>query len=78
MEDACFSPVSIALLATIGGILQTVIVTLFWLAIRSKDDSIKDARQLRDRAIEINEEAIRIGERQAEQVGRALRPRRKP
>lgn len=64
-----------ALLGAIWLVLQGVIVTLFWLAVRSKDDSIKDARELRDRAIELNETAIRTAERQADQVGAALRPR---
>lgn len=75
MGDVCFSPPSLALLVTIGGLLQTVIVTLFWLAIRSKDDSIKDARELRDRALDINETLTRSGERQVEQVGAVLAPR---
>lgn len=77
MSEACFSPASLALLAAIGGILQVVIVTLFWLAIRSKDDSIKDARELRDRAIDINERALQAGERQVDLAERVLRPRRK-
>lgn len=64
-----------ALLGAIWLVLQGVIVTLFWLAVRSKDDSIKDARELRDRAIELNETAIRTAERQVDQVGAALRPR---
>lgn len=72
MSDACFSPVSLALLATIGGILQAVIVTLFWLAIRSKDDSIRDARMLRDQALELNETALRAAERQVDVVERAV------
>lgn len=75
MGDACFSPASLALLVAIGGILQTVIVTLFWLAIRAKEDSIRDARGLRDRALEINEQALRTGERLGDQVGQVLRPR---
>lgn len=58
-------------------ILQGVIVTLFWLVIRSKEDSIKDAREARDQALELNEIALRTGERQAEQVTQVLRPRRK-
>lgn len=77
MGDACFSPASLALLVAIGGILQTVIVTLFWLGIRSKDDSIMDARALRDRALEINEQALRTGERGVTVAGEALRPRGK-
>lgn len=77
MNDACFSPASLALLATIGGILQAVIVTLFWLVIRSKDDSIKDAREARDQALELNESVIRTAERQADQVAAVLRPRKR-
>jgi nitrogen fixation-related uncharacterized protein len=75
MGDACFSPASLALLVAIGGVLQGVIVTLFWLAIRSKDDSIKDARELRDRALDINEQMIPPMERQADAVTRAVVPR---
>jgi hypothetical protein len=75
VADTCFSGASLVLLGVIGGVLQMVIVTLFWLAIRSKDDSIKDARDLRDRALEVNEIAIRAGAQQAEQVGQVL-PRR--
>lgn len=77
MSDACFSPVSLALLGTIGAVLQAVIVTLFWLAIRAKDDSIKDARDLRDRALDINEQMIPPMERQAEITQRILPPRGK-
>lgn len=77
MGDACFSPASLALLVAIGGVLQTVIVTLFWLAIRSKDDSIRDARELRDRALDINERAIGNGEALVEPVKRAVVPRGK-
>lgn len=73
MVEACFSPSSLALLAIIGGALQAVIVTLFWLAIRAKDDSIKDARDLRDRALDINDQLSRNGERQAEAVTRVVR-----
>lgn len=63
MGDACFSPASLALLAAIGGVLQAVIVALFWIGIRAKEDSIKDARELRDRALDVNERAIGVGER---------------
>lgn len=77
MSDACFSPASLALLGAIWVVLQGVIVTLFWLAVRSKDDSIKDARDLRDKALELNEAALRTAERQADQVGAVLRPRGK-
>lgn len=72
MSEACFSPGSLALLGLIGGVLQGVIVTLFWLAIRSKDDAIRDARELRDRAIEINEQAIVASERTVRVAERAL------
>ena len=58
MGETCFSPSALVLLGTIGGVIQAVIVTLFWLAIRSKDDAIKDARETRDRALEINEQMI--------------------
>lgn len=77
MADACFSPASLALLAVIGGALQTVIVTLFWLVIRSKDDSVKDARDLRDRALDVNERAISTGERQADTTRSVLTRRGK-
>lgn len=76
MADACFSPSSLALLAAIGGVLQGVIVTLFWLVIRSKDDSIKDARELRNQALDINDEILRANERQVNVVERAVRGKR--
>lgn len=63
MQDACFSPASLALLAVIGAALQAAIVGLFWLGIRAKDDAIKDARELRDRALDVNERAISGGEK---------------
>ena len=72
MEAVCFSPASLALLGSIWLLLQGVIVTLFWLAIRAKEDSIKDAREIRDRALEINEQALSVGERQNDLVERAL------
>jgi len=75
MGEACFSPASIALLVAIGGVLQTVIVTLFWLAIRAKEDSIRDARNLRNWALEVNDRAIEATERQADVVDQVLRPR---
>ena len=64
-SEACFSPASLTLLVGISGIIQAVVVTLFWLAIRAKDDAIKDARDTRDRALEINEQMIPPLERQA-------------
>ena len=39
----CFSPGALALLATLGAILQGAIVTLFWLLIRAKDNQIAKA-----------------------------------
>jgi hypothetical protein len=68
----------LGLLGVLGGIVQAVIVTLFWLAIRSKDDAIRDARESRDRAVEINERMIPPLERQVNITERALpapRPR---
>lgn len=63
------------LLGTIGGVIQVVIVTLFWLGIRAKDDAIRDARMLRDQALEINERLIPPLERQAAVTERAVRGR---
>lgn len=62
MQDACFSPQSLALLAVIGAALQSAILGLFWIVIRSKDDATRDAREMRDRALDINERAISAGE----------------
>lgn len=73
MSDACFSPQSLALLAVIGGALQAAILGLFWMGIRAKDDAIKDARELRDRALDINERAIQASERQVDVVDRVAR-----
>lgn len=75
MSDICFSPSQVALLVGIGGVLQGVIATLFWLAIRSKEDSIKDAREVRDRALDLNERTIVNSERQAEVVSQVVKPR---
>ncbi len=75
MSDVCFSPAQLGLLVAIGGVLQTVIVTLFWLAIRSRDDSIKDAREVRDRALDLNERTIVNSERQTEVVSQVVKPR---
>lgn len=77
MADACFSPSSLALLAIIGGALQAAIIGLFWMGIRAKDDSIRDARELRDRALDVNERAILSGERQADAVTRTIARRGK-
>lgn len=73
MGETCFSPSALVLLGTIGGVIQAVIVTLFWLAIRSKDDAIRDARETRDRALEINEQMIPPLERQAKATATAAR-----
>lgn len=59
-----------------GGIIQAVIVTLFWLAIRSKDDAIRDAREQRDRALDINEQMIPPLERQVRVAARVARDTR--
>lgn len=56
--------------------IQAVVVTLFYLAIRSKDDAIKDARETRDRALEINEQMIPPLERTARVTARAARAAR--
>jgi hypothetical protein len=73
--EACFSPASLALLAAIWLVIQAAIVALFWIGIRAYQDSIRDARELRDRALDINERALQAGERQVDQVGQVLRPR---
>lgn len=62
MSDACFSPASLALLATIGGILQAVIVTLFYGWVRSLEQRVKDAQAERDRAADNLERSLNIGE----------------
>lgn len=76
MGETCFSPSSLGLLGVMGGIVQAVIVTLFWLAVRSKDDAIRDARESRDRAVEINERMIPPLERQADVATRITSRRR--
>lgn len=75
MADTCFSGPSLTLLGIIAGVIQAVVVTLFWLAIRAKDDSIRDAREIRDRALDLNEQQINVGERQINVVERAVTPR---
>jgi hypothetical protein len=73
VENICFSPASLALLGTIGGVLQVVIVTLFYGWIRSlerrvidaqldRDHAVEDARGERDRAADNLERALNIGE----------------
>lgn len=71
--ETCFSGQALVLLGTIGGVIQTVVVALFWLGIRSKDDAIKDARAQRDRALDINEQMIPPLERQARVADRVTR-----
>lgn len=74
-SETCFSPSALILLGTIGGVIQVVIVTLFWLGIRAKDDAIRDARQQRDRALDINEQMIPPLEQGVAVAARATRPR---
>jgi biopolymer transport protein ExbB/TolQ len=61
-SGVCFSPGALALLATIGGILQAAIIALFWALVRSKDDSIREARAERDRMADGWEATIGLGE----------------
>lgn len=80
-QETCFSPSALVLLGVIGGVIQAIVATLFWLAIRSKDDAIKDARDQRDRALDINEQMIPPLERAARataRVTRAVRGRGQP
>jgi hypothetical protein len=73
--DACFSPASIGLLTIIGGMIQAAMLGLYWIGIRAKDDSIRDARELRDRVLDTNDTLARAGEVQAQQVGQVIQGR---
>lgn len=64
-SDVCFSPGAIVLLGSIGGVLQAVIVALFWGWIRSLQDSIREAREERDRAATNLESSLQLGQRLA-------------
>jgi hypothetical protein len=77
LNETCFSPSSLALLGAIWLVIQAAIVGLFWIGIRAYQDSIRDARELRDRALDINEQAIRSGESLVEPIRRASSPRGK-
>ena len=70
MDDVCFSPGALALLASIGTILQGVIVALFWGWVRSLQDSIAEARAERDRMADGWEKTIGLGERAVRRVRR--------
>lgn len=72
MGDVCFSPGALGLLASIWIVLQGVIATLFWLAIRALQDSTRDAREVRDRALDLNEQQIPITEKQTDVMRRAI------
>jgi len=61
--DACFSPASLALLGAIGVAIQAAIGGLFWALMRSKDDSIREARAERDRMADGWEATIGLGEK---------------
>lgn len=56
MENICVSPPALAVLAT-------MISALFWALLRSKDDSIREARAERDRALDGWEQTLGLGEK---------------
>lgn len=63
VTETCFTGSAMALLALIGGVIQSVIVALFWLGVRWQQDALQDARKTRDRALDVNEEAIIVSQR---------------
>lgn len=60
--DVCFSGAALGLLGAIWLVLQAVIVTLFWGWINSLKDSVKEARDERDRAANNLDQALGLGE----------------
>lgn len=56
MENICISPAAL-------GVITTVVSALFWALLRSKDDSIKEARAERDRMADGWEKTVGLGER---------------
>lgn len=56
MEDICISPAALAA-------ISTMVAALFWALIRSKDDSIKEARAERDRMADGWELVVGLGEK---------------
>lgn len=62
-DGVCFSPGALALLGAIWVVLQAAFVALFWALIRSKDDSIREARSERDRMADGWEATVNLGEK---------------
>jgi hypothetical protein len=60
--DTCFSGPQLLFLSAVCGVLQSVVLTLFWGWIRSLQDSVREARAERDRAAGNLEDALHLGE----------------
>jgi hypothetical protein len=60
--DICFSGSSLGVLTAVWAVVQGVIVFLFWGWINSLRDSIREAREERDRAFDGWEKTIGLGE----------------
>lgn len=63
MSEVCFSGSALALLGAVWLVLQAAFVGLFLALIRSKDDSIREARAERDRMADGWEATIGLGEK---------------
>lgn len=61
-DGVCFSGPALVLLGGIWAVLQAAFVTVFWKLLQAKDDSIKEARAERDRALDGWEATVNLGE----------------
>jgi hypothetical protein len=73
-SEVCFSPGALTLLGVIGAALQATIVALFWGWIRSLEDSIREARAERDRALDGWEQTVGLGEKAVRRADRRRLP----
>ena len=77
MDNACISPGAFTLLGAIGVAVQAAIVGLFWVGIKALQAHIADAKEVRDRALELNEQLIQTNQQAVGAVGVAVRPQRR-
>lgn len=56
MDDICVSPAAL-------GAITAAVSALFWALVKAKDDSIREARSERDRALDGWEQTLGLGEK---------------
>lgn len=76
-DQACFSSQALTVLAAVALVVQGAIVGLFWVGIRALQAHITDAREVRDQALAVNEEAIRTSRTSVGMASEVIRPRRR-